>query len=450
MIPGNHDQVTLGGTEHSLTPLQNAYHLSASPKNAGGAIRNIPGILIFSEPTKFLDALFVPHIRDIGSMQSILQSKISASSSGIFVHADVTGAYMNDLITSTHGVAPAYFPPGVPIYSGHFHKPHTVKQPKAAPGVNIRYVGSPYETSLAEAGQEKSLLVLDSDQNWECMEEIPLIMGRKHWRITDIDEFIKLPLPGDHTNVNDENSVAPGDRVVIFVGQEELEEFKQKERVNGDKIISSFDAKVKLLRSQGSAVEIREMKSVPSSPITSLDQELNDSDDLANLFVEDLGPATIWSKFLQKQVIRDVMTDEKAETLNDIGSEIINDIEGDIDMSYATTLKGSDSGLSLEMMTVEGYGPFKDLISYPLKDRGLVLLKGTNRDGESQRQAHILLWSYYSKIFFSNHWSYCLFIVTALGKALWQCLHYGVLQDRPILVPCKMARFLMLSMTYRK
>ena len=45
----------------------------------------------------------------------------------------------------------------------------------------------------------------------------------------------------------------------------------------------------------------------------------------------------------------------------------------------------STLGLSFEMMTVEGYGPFKDSISYPLKDRGLVLLKGTNRDGESQR-----------------------------------------------------------------
>ena len=63
------------------------------------------------------------------------------------MYADVTGAYMNDLIRSTGGVAPAYFPPDIPIYSGHFHKPHMVEQPKAAPGVKIRYVGSPYETS---------------------------------------------------------------------------------------------------------------------------------------------------------------------------------------------------------------------------------------------------------------------------------------------------------------
>ena len=83
-------------------------------------------------------------------MQSILQSKVASSSSAVFVHADVTGAYMNDMIVSTHGVSPKYFPPNVPIYSGHFHKPHFVKKPDVAPGVDIRYVGSPYETTLAE------------------------------------------------------------------------------------------------------------------------------------------------------------------------------------------------------------------------------------------------------------------------------------------------------------
>lgn len=90
------------------------------------------------------NAMFVPHIRDVGTMQSVLQSKVARSSSAVFVHADVTGAYMNDMIISTHGVSPYYFPPNVPIYSGHFHKPHVVKQSTIAPGVNIRYVGSPY------------------------------------------------------------------------------------------------------------------------------------------------------------------------------------------------------------------------------------------------------------------------------------------------------------------
>lgn len=127
---------------------------SVSPSVSGTKISQasttLPGILIFSHPTKFHNAMFVPHIRDIGSMQSVLQSKVSSASSAVFVHADVTGAYMNDLIVSTHGVAPAYFPPNIPVYSGHFHKPHMVDHPISAPGVKIRYVGSPYETTLSE------------------------------------------------------------------------------------------------------------------------------------------------------------------------------------------------------------------------------------------------------------------------------------------------------------
>lgn len=54
---------------------------------------------------------------------------------------------MNDLIMLQGGVPPLCFPPNKPIYSGHFHKPHMVTRKD----VSIDYIGSPYETSLAEA-----------------------------------------------------------------------------------------------------------------------------------------------------------------------------------------------------------------------------------------------------------------------------------------------------------
>ena len=75
------------------------------------------------------------------------------------------------------------------------------------------------------------------------------------------------------------------------------------------------------------------------------------------------------------------MTNEKAERLESIGREIIHEIEGENDNG----VKSVSSGISLETITVEGYGPFQDSITYPLKDRGLILLRGINRDGESQR-----------------------------------------------------------------
>ncbi|KAI2510627.1 calcineurin-like phosphoesterase-like protein [Fragilaria crotonensis] len=87
MIPGNHDQVTLGGQNHGLTPLQNAYQCPES---------QIPGPLIFSHPTIFGRALFIPHLRDNAIMESVLQSPDSQHATAIFCHADVMGAKMND------------------------------------------------------------------------------------------------------------------------------------------------------------------------------------------------------------------------------------------------------------------------------------------------------------------------------------------------------------------
>lgn len=46
---------------------------------------------------------------------------------------------MNDGVSSHSGIPRSAFPDGVPTFSGHFHKPHTIGD-----GF-IRYVGSPYQ-----------------------------------------------------------------------------------------------------------------------------------------------------------------------------------------------------------------------------------------------------------------------------------------------------------------
>jgi len=145
MIPGNHDQVTLDGYNHALKPLQNSFLVSDS----------IPGPLILSRPTVFGKALFIPYLRNNLVMEGVLKSKYSEAAEAIFCHADVTGASMNDLIVSQGGVSPGLFPTGIPIYSGHFHKPHTIRNAK---GTSIEYIGSPYEVSLSEAQQDKKIV----------------------------------------------------------------------------------------------------------------------------------------------------------------------------------------------------------------------------------------------------------------------------------------------------
>ncbi len=124
MIPGNHDQVTLGGTIHALTPLK--YAFSAEKEQ----------ILMIDEPSICKGALWLPYRRDKMVMKQVLDycatltgsdlKDKSKAVSMIFCHADVRGAWMNDNIQSRDGLDVSAFPPAIPIYSGHFHKPHLV------------------------------------------------------------------------------------------------------------------------------------------------------------------------------------------------------------------------------------------------------------------------------------------------------------------------------------
>ena len=139
-------KVTLSGSVHSLQPLSYVFN---------------PGqILLISEPVVCMGALWVPYRRDPKMMKAILTAgnfmnsnndvesvgsrsenidlntiggeivkenvKLKEKISIIFCHADIQGASMNDGMRCREGLDISAFPPNLPIYSGHFHKPHTV------------------------------------------------------------------------------------------------------------------------------------------------------------------------------------------------------------------------------------------------------------------------------------------------------------------------------------
>ena len=107
-------------------------------------------ILMISEPSVCLGALWVPFRRDHSLMKAILDVGIVRDDvTAVFCHADVKGAYMNDGMRSREGISIDLFPSNKMVYSGHFHKPHTMSSREAS----LRYLGSPYQTSLSEAGQ---------------------------------------------------------------------------------------------------------------------------------------------------------------------------------------------------------------------------------------------------------------------------------------------------------
>jgi DNA repair exonuclease SbcCD nuclease subunit len=354
MIPGNHDQVTLGGHSHGLTPMENAYRVGNG---------NIAGPLVLSYPTKFRDALFVPHIRDTATMESILQSSCAQEASALFVHAEVKGALMNDLMVSTNGIPTSSFPIHKRIYSGHFHKPHTVK---SANGVQIEYLGSPYETTLAEAQQLKTLAVLDAD--WQCIEYIPIDIGRRHFKASSWEELLQLNLKrttDSSEKGHDTDSVKSGDRIVVSIPKEEAEYAE-----------AAVSTHTKMLREAGVMVEIREMKNVPLDPMGS--SGVGDG-----ILLEEMTPESTWKAYLKEEESRETLSDDSAKVLLEAGLEILEEVEAQAKPTAAQPTSVTD--LTIASVSLEGFGPFRKAATYPLLNRGLVLLKGTNNDSGSDR-----------------------------------------------------------------
>ncbi|KAA6423047.1 MAG: hypothetical protein FRX49_07035 [Trebouxia sp. A1-2] len=165
MLVGNHDQVSVGGLDHALQPLAAA----------------CSAIHIVDVPTLYRDALWLPYRKDRAQLKEAIQD--AGDIKAVFAHADVMGAMMNESFQAKEGLPPDLFPEGVPTYTGHYHKPHTVAD------TNIRYIGSPYQgtcLSRSEAGQQKELLVLDS--NWQELERIPLdwsVVCRIKWMLPE-------------------------------------------------------------------------------------------------------------------------------------------------------------------------------------------------------------------------------------------------------------------------
>ena len=224
-------------------------------------------------------------------------------------------------------------PPDIPIYSGHFHKPHVVQKSQ----VCIEYVGSPYETSLAEAHQDKHVLVLDAAQGWKTIERLPLDMGRKHFKIDSIEDLYSK-----------QSTVRAGDRVVIAIPNEDLLDMRRRQQVNGQGV-SEFDAAVTHLRKEGALVEIRDVKSVPNRAIGPGAFE----GDVRQL--EELTPVVTLASFFAEEVNRGAMSNATVQEVLKTGIDLLEEMEASEDSPATSVL----TDIQLLSVSLEGFGPFK-------------------------------------------------------------------------------------------
>ena len=362
MIPGNHDQVTLGGQNHGLTSLENSYRV------VGPGGDDVPGPLILSHPAIFQNALFVPHVRDMDIMKSIVQSNKAKESSALFVHTEVKGALMNDMIVSTNGISPSVFPPQKNIYSGHFHKPHFVETSSSSSSSStIEYIGSPYQVSLSEAQQEKQLVVLDADLGWRCEQRIPICVGRCHFKSSSLEELQQYRLITGHEEDESANVAAADGTIRVKKGDRIVMNIPKKEQrglvVTSDD--TALKSQIQLLRDQGVVVEVRE--------VSSNNDNLSSPTMLPNDSVEDMSPVSTWRAYLKDAEIRNEFANENDhDSLLEIGLKILEEIES----TGGVQNRGVQHDLRLTSTSATGFGPFEDAITYPLENRGLVLLRG--------------------------------------------------------------------------
>lgn len=164
-----------------------------------------------------LPALFLPYRKDHGQLlEQIRATQDAVNNSVVFAHIETVGAFTDRLDHSAHhspilqAIRPDDLPYSTMLFSGHYHKPQTLTGSNSS---KIVYVGSPYEVSLAECGEQKRLLFFNDTTNLEIFEEIPIAVGAKHFVIAP-----STPI-SDVVTMDQLQSIAeicrPGDRVVF-------------------------------------------------------------------------------------------------------------------------------------------------------------------------------------------------------------------------------------------
>lgn len=333
MIPGNHDQNSWHANEdHALRIFHNAYR-----------IQNVSGVMVLSYPTRCMDALFVPHVRSPTILEAILQTATDIRT--IFCHADVTGSSMNDNVVSQGGIHPSAFG-GRLAYTGHFHKPHIIAN-------HIVYLGSPYEISLAEAEQEKKLVVVDRRESWNIVDRIPMNgIGRKHFKPKDLSDFERII-----------DRLKPGDRVVF--DQPKHLDSKDQELLNNN---------LQRIRKLGAVPEIRPQIA------TKMDEEIAES---RRTRTEAASPSHIWSSFLDQQGDRGLIDPKLVEEMRLEGLKIMEKVEEE--SAGVISMTGTATKLQFRSVNIQGFGPFVESTSYSLENKGLVLIRGVNEDDGADR-----------------------------------------------------------------
>lgn len=182
ILPGNHDQDDVIG------------------RNALEVFDGWPDVTVYTDVTVDDLGLWLPFRRDPEVLvQALRQHRGRCAKSVAWIHHGVAGALMNDHVVATEadGLPLEAFDGWERVFAGHWHRHHVVG--------NVVYVGSPWETTVREAGQDKGFLSYNTDSGeWV---QIPTDFGPRHHDMGTVN--------GSDVDLS---AVSPGDVVRVTLG----------------------------------------------------------------------------------------------------------------------------------------------------------------------------------------------------------------------------------------
>ena len=141
ILPGNHDQYNVDG------------------RNVLEVFDEINHVEVYSSPREDSDGFWIPYRKNIDEVKQAVQYANTnwQGKKVLFMHHGVRGAWMNDGYQNKDGIELETFGGWHTILCGHYHKRQTV-------GLNLHYLGSPYQTKADEARQPKGYSLWDGEK----------------------------------------------------------------------------------------------------------------------------------------------------------------------------------------------------------------------------------------------------------------------------------------------
>jgi DNA repair exonuclease SbcCD nuclease subunit len=145
ILVGNHDQEDRAGEIHPMSIFKRF------------------GWTVVDRPMIKNDIALFPYMKKEAIEKSLKSEELEGIKTAI-VHWGIQGAKRNDWNVDTDGVPIEWLERFDQVFSGHYHYRNSIQ--------NVHYIGSPFQHNFGEMGQEKGVLIFDTESKEISFEEI--------------------------------------------------------------------------------------------------------------------------------------------------------------------------------------------------------------------------------------------------------------------------------------